>query len=101
MFNKAEYMKVYRKDNRDERRRIVDEALGTCCVLCLESPHLLVAHRKDGSVHPKFQWQLPEWIEKELATGEYVRLCALCHKAVHWCMEKMNMSWEGIRARCM
>lgn len=57
---------------------------------------MLVAHRKDGSEHPKFQWQTLEWVEKELRSNEYVRLCAPCHKAVHWVMDHFGFDWDQI-----
>lgn len=32
----------------------------------------------------------------EMKSGEFVRLCFRCHKAVHWCMKYLGLSWEQI-----
>ena len=48
----------------------------------------------------KNQTKMPRSIvKKELETNKYTRVCFKCHKSVHWCMDKLGMSWEEIEKR--
>lgn len=90
--------KRYRDRLKDERRLLLSSILGDHCAICGESPELMTTHRKDGEKHPKFQWKPTAWVQESLESGEYVRLCPVCHRGVHWSMEYMGMKWEDIQA---
>lgn len=89
--------RAYKSEVRDGRRQLMSDLLGDECVICLASDTLLVAHRTDGQPHEKFQWKSLAWVQTELETGKYVRLCAVCHKGVHWAMTYLGLTWEDIK----
>ena len=66
-----------------------------------------IIHRKDGKPH-KLITDMGKKALKTLKYDElnrdidgrgkiYTRLCKLCHKGVHWAMDKLNLSWDEIQ----
>ena len=76
---------------RDKKRQEADRVFGTACFLCkgIVRPGL---HKKDGEEHQTWCTAVEALKEPE----KWVRLCYPCHKAVHWCMEHLGLTWEQI-----
>jgi hypothetical protein len=80
--------------SRERTQRIntkASEIFGENCYFC-GSPHRLGLHRKDGVPHKNMF--LPPIAMN--APDEWVKLCGLCHRAVHWNMKHLNMDWVQI-----
>ena len=83
--------KVYNSKRIELKRKY----LGDECFFC-KYTHRLLSHRKDGEKHKLFNFMGMVQLRAALETGQYVALCFHCHKAVHWCMGKLGMTWEDI-----
>jgi hypothetical protein len=98
---KKERTKIYNKKYRINKKllviEIINSALGNTCCICNKKDGMPMAcHRKDGNKHERLT-NIPIYrLKKELESDEYVRLCYACHKAIHWCMENLNMNWNDI-----
>lgn len=94
--NKSLRKKIWNKQNRQTKNQIIKKELGNKCLFCGYGLRL-VCHRKDGRTHRKFSDLTVEKLQKEVETGNYVRVCFKCHKAVHWCMERLGLTWDEIK----
>lgn len=99
---RAKRKKVYEKKFRESLSRIKlhhkTNELGDHCFVCKcdRKTRRLFCHRKDGRNHKEFEkMPLKEYL-KELTKENYVLLCYLCHKHVHWCMFYLGLGWENI-----
>ena len=55
-------------------------------------------HRKDGTAHKILVGMSLDELRGELdeRRDEYVRLCFQCHSRVHWCMDRLGLTWDDI-----
>lgn len=90
---------AFRKARMEYRQRMASEAVGSRCLFCADQRvgvGGLVLHRKDGATHRSFAHMNADEFEREIHSGEYVRLCSRCHKAVHWAMDHLRFTWDDI-----
>lgn len=80
------------------RNKIADEFLGNRCVLCGSQKHL-VSHEINGHPHVKFTRIGSRQFRALIGTGQFVRLCFICHKHVHWSMKWFGYNWTQICER--
>ncbi len=83
---------------------IADEVLGSRCILCGASlSRRLVCHEIHGLPHPKMSRlglaKFREIISSTAPFYEFVRVCYIEHKHIHWAMEHLHMSWPEIYAQ--
>ena len=91
---RADSLKQSRK-LKQKKRALTDLIVGGKCIFCKFEKNL-ICHRKDGQKHDHLKrLKLDEFIE-ELLSNQYVRLCLICHKHVHWCMDHLKMDWAEI-----
>jgi len=85
------------KRYRQNKMNLLDEAFGTKCFFCGFERRRTI-HRKDGSSHKTFANMSRRAMIKEIKENKnaYVRLCWKCHRAVHWCMQYLALSWDEI-----
>lgn len=85
--------KKYRKKRKDMQMN----ALGNICFICkrknLSKP---LAHRKDGVKHKPFGSMKMDHLKESLASEDYVHVCYICHKAIHWCIKYLHTDWNDI-----
>jgi len=81
------------KKFRLEKKDKAVELFGRKCAFCGNSSRYFVFHEKTGKRHNSgggiLALKMPE---------NFVLLCYVCHKGVHWCMSALNLSWEQIWA---
>jgi hypothetical protein len=91
-----------RKTNRNskyrkQKRLCLLKCFGEMCPFCGYSNRITI-HRKDCKPHKNF-YELT-WEEINDVTSndknEYVSVCHKCHKHIHWCVEKLGMTWNEI-----
>lgn len=84
-----------------ERKEAILEFIGRICFFCGVDniERRLSSHRKDGTKHTDFYNMNKEMFNVQVRNNEYVRVCYKCHKHVHWCMDKLNMTWDDILER--
>ena len=87
--------KEWNAEQRSRKSRVVDQYAGNSCLFCGYVDRL-VAHRKDGQAHKRFECMGENEHRAEFVSGKYIRLCFRCHKSVHWCMEYLGLGWEEI-----
>lgn len=93
---KRKYTIDYAKRVKIIRDKLVNDLMGTKCYFC-ESKINMALHRKDGMDHKRISMiNNTSLVREMLESGDYVRLCYACHKSVHWCMEKLSLSWDNI-----
>jgi hypothetical protein len=80
---------------RKRKAEVVSQCTGVMCLFCGYGKRL-IAHRKDGSAHKRFESMGEKEHRIEMESGAYVRLCFKCHKAVHWCMNHLGLDWNQI-----
>lgn len=85
----------YNRRRRERNKAVADKYAGDCCHFCSYEARLVV-HRKDGMEHKKFHLMSEREFLAELKSGQYVRVCFRCHKAVHWCMTYLRLNWNQI-----
>ena len=95
MVSTRENKRKWNKHTREIKKNLLDKYLGIKCLFCSHKERL-IAHRKDGKPHKKLYELSVKSLEKEISKGQYVRVCFKCHKAIHWCMKHLNMTWEEI-----
>jgi len=83
---------------RAKKREVADRIVGPSCCFCGYDVRLIV-HRKDGTPHERFDTLSISRFTQELQTGQYARVCFKCHKAVHWAMKYLGMTWEEMTSR--
>jgi predicted HNH restriction endonuclease len=80
----------YHKVRSNREKELRDKLFGSSCAICGSSlkAKSLPIHEKNGLNH----------LEREALKRpeDFVRLCIICHKGVHWCMEQFGMSWDDI-----
>jgi len=85
---------------REKRVSIIIDVFGPSCFFC-SNEVVRIIHRKDGRKHKLLSsmglGELRRLIETE--KDEYVRLCGICHKGVHWCMRWLGLNWDEIIER--
>ncbi|MFH0929457.1 MAG: hypothetical protein V1818_03820 [Candidatus Aenigmatarchaeota archaeon] len=96
-------LETKRRTNEKVRARkssILKERLGDKCYFCLYEKRL-TCHRKDGKAHKQFCSMSLGAFKNELDKNadKYVRVCFKCHKAIHWCMDKLKLDWREIERR--
>ena len=81
----------------EKKRGLIGDYLGDECVICGYIQQL-VSHRKDGAEHTFFADMRLDELHKELEEHhvEYARLCYQCHSRVHWCMDRLGLTWDDI-----
>jgi hypothetical protein len=84
-----------------KRKAIRNKYLKNRCFFCSYNQEFrrLITHRKDGKKHTKFNNMTNQKYLEEMKSKQYVLLCSLCHKHVHWCMDYLGMKWEEIYSR--
>lgn len=87
-----------KKKTREKKKRLLNEILEDKCFFCGYDQRL-ICHRKNGEPHIKLSELGLQLLKSELNTGGYARVCYKCHKAVHWCKDKLNMCWKDIEQR--
>ncbi|MBR9682210.1 MAG: hypothetical protein GOV02_00910 [Candidatus Aenigmarchaeota archaeon] len=99
---KERNLQVKRKSNKKMRMKKGDflkKKLGDKCHFCGYNERL-TCHRKDGKTHKLFSDMSLGALQKEMKNPDkYIRVCFKCHKAVHWCMKKLNMKWREIQGK--
>lgn len=80
---------------RDVRRSLANSLVGDECLLCGYADRLII-HRMDGEAHKPFASMPDAVFLDNLKSGDYVRLCFHCHKGVHFCMDKLGMTWNQV-----
>jgi len=82
---------------RLHKRKIIEDVFGKKCIFCGHEK-VMIIHRKDGKKHKIFSEMGLKELYSEIAEhkNEYVRVCGVCHKAVHWIMKWFGMTWEKI-----
>ena len=124
MFNRQEYTKKYYQENKEKlkkykrkeyqehkekyrerrnknRQRYNEKAKSqrnqaltlykNRCFFCRVSKKRLVFHEKSGKPHPS---KVAPFVLKN--PDDFSLLCIPCHKAVHWVMKYLRLSWEEI-----
>jgi hypothetical protein len=94
--------KYKEKENSRERTtysyytQILQDYFGLNCQICGKPKHneLFDLHQKYGMPHKKRRHQIYE--QKE----DFILLCKPCHRAVHWAMNYLHLSWEEIISLC-
>lgn len=97
--------KKYREEHREKikaksrkyykvRRQRALALFGNMCLFCGERQKNLLFHKKDGLPHSNHTVDLVLKNPKE-----WVLLCFLCHKGVHWNMRYLGMFWDEIMVR--
>lgn len=88
------------KDNKSKKEYLISKYSDDCFICKLTDAYII--HRKDGKEHKKFGNLSLKQTKEELEghENEYVRLCMICHKGVHWCMKYQNLTWKEIIWRC-
>lgn len=99
---RREYERQYRKNHRKEynERRMkqnrekwieVMEKLGSDCFFChFRGKRRISFHEKNGKKH----LENPYYVLKHLQ--DFVPLCEHCHKAIHFCIKYLSLSWKQI-----
>jgi hypothetical protein len=84
----------YNHNHRKREKEGIGKILGCECMFCksIKNPQ---THKVDGKPHEmnRKTVQLAEVVKNPQM---FVRLCHLCHKAVHWNMKYLGMTWEDI-----
>ncbi len=96
---KAGIVKARLKWGRKKRKNLkafLDELVGRKCYFC-GFEHRRIVHTKSGVEHKDFaSMTKEELLEVESHKDDYVCLCFMCHKAVHWCMKHLKLTWKEI-----
>jgi len=97
---RLENSKIQNRKVRQRKKELINKKVGDKCYFCGYTKRL-VCHRKDGKKHKKFLDMNFKELKKILEDDRdsYVRLCFKCHKWVHWCMERLGMTWEEIEQK--
>ncbi|NIO22768.1 MAG: hypothetical protein GTN38_01940 [Candidatus Aenigmarchaeota archaeon] len=91
-------LEIKRKWNKITRKKVkefVNKEIGNRCLFCGYEKRL-ICHRKDGSSHEKLSSLGLRALKTEIKIDKYIRVCFKCHKAIHWCMDNLGMSWKDI-----
>lgn len=97
--SQREYQKEWYQKKKEQKNKLLDEVFGIGCFFCGLDTQLI--HRKDCGEHLKFSQLSLTALKKELEHKEdYAKTCRICHRAVHWCFEYLNLSWDDIVSRC-
>ncbi len=93
--------KICHDNQQIKRRNIKIKYLGDCCKICkinyINNKRVrMVSHKKDGAPHKNLVKYTNQEFLDAMKSGEFVLLCSLCHKRVHWLMQYFNFSWEQI-----
>lgn len=89
-----EYLE-YRKDRREKRRALLSDLLGTKCFMCgVNGSHgeRTVWHEKNGIAHPQLTDVSIEWFKKHI--DKFVTLCYRCHNLVTELTRQWGLIWE-------
>jgi len=78
----------------NHKREILQRKFGSKCFFC-ENDVVRIIHRKDGKPHKKFEQMTIMELEK-LDENEYVCVCGICHKGIHWVMKYIGLSWNNL-----
>ena len=94
---KKKSKKMGNKKAREKRQNKIREAFGTKCFFC-DLEDAAIMHRKDGAKHKLFGSMSLHELDMEIQyhKNEYVRVCKLCHKGIHWAMKRLNLTWDDI-----
>lgn len=98
MVHKRKTNKKSSSKRRQNRKAALQSKFGNVCIICSGNYYLTI-HEKHGKAHKKFWDMTNEEFQKMLASEDFIELCYDCHKAVHWCMTHLDMTWEEIRVR--
>lgn len=85
----SKYNLKYNKLKKD----IIDNLFGKTCFFCGDKVKII--HRKDGMPHKKINAMSINELNN-INKDDYVRVCRLCHRGIHWTMKYLNLSWEEI-----
>lgn len=85
----------YREKRKILRQEKLKEKFGELCLICGDIYRLQI-HRKDGTSHKQIMNMGNKEFQCLLSSDDFTQLCFNCHKAVHWNMYYLNMSWDEI-----
>ena len=90
---RIKYAREYKKTNQEKARKI----FGDKCFICHKKARQKKAalpdfHRIDGEEHKGLAY-----VDAIKNPDKYVPLCPLCHRGVHFAMEKLGMTWKEIQ----
>jgi len=92
--NVEKYLKYHREYQRKFKKRQnekIKKILGDNCFFCGFKPKRRIsAHEIHGNKHSETSSYILNHIE------DFVPLCSYCHRAVHFCMNFLDLSWEDI-----
>lgn len=81
---------------QQQRNSVSNRLLETTCTICGSSTRRMVCHEIRGTSHRKFSLMGINEFTSLMKSGNFVRLCFICHKHVHWSMDFYGYSWEDI-----
>lgn len=96
MFDRKKWNIQYKKDNRQKIRDLKIKYLGDKCFICKRENKTLMAHEIYYKPHKRFWNMLPRDVEELLKPNNFVHLCYICHKNVHWVFDNMGFTWKQI-----
>ncbi len=86
------------KKIRKIRKIKIQHKFGKKCVICSDDYYLQL-HRKDGTLHRSPTSMTNVQFEELINGDDYIQFCFNCHKAIHWLMKYLKMTWEEIEPK--
>lgn len=86
------------KKERERRKRVRKEKLGTKCKICGRTKGKLSSHEKYNNPHTLFDALKKEDFEK-IVWEDYILLCHQCHQMAHFVFKYLGMTWLELKER--
>jgi len=94
---RKQYRRIKSKERLERIKQLRDDLFGTECRICGASreKRTIAIHSKDFKEHNSHAlWSEP--FLRKTNPEEWVALCVMCHRGVHWVHDDFEMNWKSV-----